>query len=160
MDKKNQINRRVLSFGIAASALPLTQAARARDLPPSGGQFMPAESEAANIAIVRDFIAAFTQEDLGTISALLADECSFRTSQQRPPVVGKDKVVGLIKGLFDLWDFELKIVQAIALGPVVLTRREDTIRAKDGQKSELKIAAGMFFLDNGRIVEWTDYILR
>lgn len=156
MDVSKGFSRRALSLGaLRATALRLTPAARAAEaLPPSGGRFVSHEGEAANIALVRDFIGALEREDLDRMAALLADDCSFRTSQGRSPFLGKPKVMETLRAFCEIWDFELKIIQATALGPVVLNKREDILQAKDGWRSKLRIAAGMFFVDDGEIVEW------
>ena len=47
----------------------------------------------------------------------------------------------------------------MVLGPIVLNERDDVITQANGPTRTFRVAAGLFFVENGKIVEWTDYVL-
>jgi limonene-1,2-epoxide hydrolase len=126
----------------------------------SAGKSVPPEVEKANVAVVNDFCAAFARKDLAKAVSLLADNCTYRPTQTRPPVVGKDKIADMIKGFLER-GAEFKVLKTIALGPLVLNERDDiVVAATGGPARTFHVAAGLFFVENAKIVEWTDYVLQ
>jgi limonene-1,2-epoxide hydrolase len=123
------------------------------------GKPVGAEVEAANVKVVNAFCAAFAKKDIDTIGSLLADDCTYRLLQNRPAVVGKAAVVETIKGFLGR-GLDFKVLKTVVLGPLVLNERDDVIGAAAGQPARtIRVNAGMFYLQNGKIVEWTDYVL-
>ena len=121
---------------------------------------VPPEVERANVAIVNAFCAAFAQKDLTRAVSLLADNCSYRPAQTRPPILGKDKVAETIKGFLER-GAEFKVLKTVALGPLVLNERDDVIITANGKETRtFHVAAGLFFVENGKIAEWTDYLIQ
>ena len=119
---------------------------------------IPPDVEKANVALVNAFCAAWGKGDITTIGNALADNCAFRISQSRPPIVGKQAVMDAITGFLKDGPIEFKILKTVVLGPVVLNEREDYLPAAGGRPARvIRIHAGMFFVANGKIVEWTDY---
>ena len=110
------------------------------------------------MAVVNDFCAAFEQKDLPKIVSLLSDDCTYRPTQTTAAVVGKDKVTETIKGFLDR-DLVLEVLDTVAFGPLVLNERDDILVTEDGTSRTFRIAAGLFFVENRKIVEWTDYYL-
>jgi limonene-1,2-epoxide hydrolase len=52
------------------------------------------------------------------------------------------------------------VLNTVALGPVVVNERDDPFAATATSPAvNFHVAAGVFFLENGKIVEWTDYIM-
>lgn len=122
---------------------------------PPGRSVTPTE-EKANAAVVSEFFAAFNRHDLPRIIALLADNCSFRVTQTRPPVQGKDAIAATIKGFLDsVVDF--KVLKSSVVGPLVVNERDDILKSAQGTRTFH--VTGMFFVDKGKIVEWTDYLV-
>ena len=78
----------VRAFGSLA-AFDLASSAHGQ-APASAGKSVPPEVERANVAVVNEFCAAFARKDLARAVSLLADNCTYRTSQTRPPLVGKE----------------------------------------------------------------------
>ena len=114
----------------------------------------------ANVAIVNAFCAAFARKDLTKAVSLLADNCSYRPAQTRPPILGKDKVAETIKGFLER-GAEFKVLKTVALGPLVLNERDDVIVMANGKDTRtFHVAAGLFFVENGKIAEWTDYVIQ
>ena len=57
---------------------------------------------------------------------------------------------------------DFKVLSTVALGPLVLNERDDIFEPSDtaqGFSGTFRVAAGLFFVENGKIVEWTDYFL-
>ena len=52
---------------------------------------------------------------------------------------------------------EFAVADTLAKGPIVLNERHDTLISP--QRTRLYHCVGMFFLADGKIVEWTDYII-
>ena len=123
------------------------------------------EVEKSNIRVVNDFCATLKSRDLTKATSLVAEKCVYRPTQMTPPVVGRDAVLARVKSFMDR-GAEFKVLKTVALGPIILNERDD-IFAKgfgDGPANAgprtFRVAAGLFFVENGQIVEWTDYVIR
>jgi limonene-1,2-epoxide hydrolase len=154
------LSRRRFAVGsLTAMMLGLTRAAVAQVAAPFG-RSIPPDVEKANVAVVARFCAAFARTDVVTAASLLADGCVYRTSQTRPPLVGKTQVAATITRFIDL-GAEFNVTRTVALGPVVLNERDDIVVMQPGEAPRtFHFAAGMFFVENGRIAEWNDYVIR
>ena len=145
--------------GLAAIAFGFARAGAAQVAPPFGAS-VPREVERANIVLVDEFCAAFARKDVAKAVSLLSDGCSYRTSQTRPPIVGKANVASTITRFIEL-GAEFKVIRSVALGPLVLNERDDVVVMTAGAPARtFHIAAGLFFIEDGRIAEWTDYVIR
>ena len=50
-----------------------------------------------------------------------------------------------------------KILRTVSLEPIVMNERDDVFGASATQPARtFHVAAGVFFVENGKIVEWTD----
>jgi limonene-1,2-epoxide hydrolase len=120
-----------------------------------------AEVEKANVAVVNEFCAAFKQKDLAKITSLLADNCIYRVSQTRPPMTGPKAVADFFRPVMERGEVDFIVLKTAVIGPVVINERDDVLPASGTQPARtLKIHAGMFFVQDGKILEWTDYIVR
>ena len=143
----------------ALATLGLARLSFAQAAAPAGKSVSP-EIEKANVAVVNDFCAAFARKDLAKAVSLLANNCTYRPTQTRPPVVGKEKIADTIKGFLER-GAEFKVLKTVAIGPLVLNERDDIIvTATNGPTRTFHVAAGLFFVENAKIVEWTDYVLQ
>lgn len=143
----------LVALSLPSVALAQSQAQQTR------GARVSAEVEKANVAVVNQFCAAMGRRDLDAALALLADNCTYRSSQTRPPAVGKEAVTAAIKGYIDRVE-AFTVLNTVALGPVVVNARDDPFAATATSPAvNFHVAAGVFFLENGKIVEWTDYIM-
>ncbi len=141
-------------LGLATLWLPTLSRAQAT---PRQGRDVPADEQKANVKLVQDFCAAFGKRDLDKIASSLADHCTYRITQTRPPIVGKDKVMEQIQTIIGAASF--KVLKTAALGPIVLNERDDTLIVPSTTVPRtIRVAAGMFFVENGKITEWTDYV--
>ena len=142
----------------ALATLGLTPLSFAQAAAPTG-KSVPPEIEKANVAVVNDFCAAFARKDLAKAVSLLADNCTYRPTQTRPPVVGKEKIADAIKGSIER-GAEFKVLKTVVIGPVVVNERDDIVTTANGPARTFHVAAGVFFVENAKIVEWTDYLLQ
>ena len=143
--------RRLLTFGgMATVAGALAGAADAADSTPA---------ERANAKIVTDFCAAWPARDIDVLMPYLADNVSYRITETTPAIVGRAAFHDRIKSIIErMTKIEFKVVDTLAKGPIVLNERHDTLVSAQGTR--LFHAVGMFFLADGKIVEWTDYIIK
>jgi len=125
------------------------------------GKFASSDEEKANVKVVDAFCGAWAKKDFDTMASTLADNCTHRLGQASPPIVGKETLMARFKDEIGKKDYELKILKTVALGPIVLNQREDNIGSIGGNPARtIRIAAGMFFVENGKIAEWTDFELK
>ena len=113
----------------------------------------PTADERANLKIVNDFMAAWTARDLAKIMAPLGDAIVYRASETAEPIKGKAAVEARLKGIVDRVD-RFDVIESWARGPMVINDRIDRFTS-----GNLKAwhGVGVFFLQDGKIVEWLDY---
>jgi len=118
----------------------------------------PTPAEQANAKIVTDFCAAWVARDIDVLMPYVADNVSYRITET-PAIVGRSVFRDRIKAILDrLTSIEFRVVETLAKGPVVLNERHDTLVSPQGTRRFH--AVGIFFLVDGKIVEWTDYIIK
>lgn len=139
-----------LSFAQAAATA--TQGAA------TSGKSVPPEVEKANIAVVNEFCAAFERKDVAKALSLLSDNCVYRVVQSRAPLVGKEKVSENVKGLIER-GAQFKLYKTVAIGPLVLNDRDDILVRATGGTITVRLT-GFFYVEDGKIAEWTDYVIR
>lgn len=111
--------------------------------------------EKGNVATVNAFCAGFGEHDLAKVLAPLADNVTYRPIETAEPVKGREQVTARIKTFIDRagrWD----VLQTFAKGPMVINERIDHIN-RDGLKAWHGV--GVFFLKDGKIVDWYDYTI-
>lgn len=111
--------------------------------------------EKANVQIVNDFCAAWSAKDLTKILSLFAETGAYRMTETVEPLKGRDAVSARIRPLVDRVD-RFEVLDTFARGPMVVNERIDrfstgTLKAWHG--------VGVFFLKDGKIVEWYDYTI-
>jgi limonene-1,2-epoxide hydrolase len=129
----------------AALSIPVTSAA-------------PAPFEAANLALVTDFCAAFAARDLTKITSYLAPNCSYRITETAAPAVGPAAVERIKSYVERSSKIEFKILDSWARGPIVINERIDSFTRPDGSPAYHLV--GVFLIKDGKIEEWTDYGIR
>lgn len=141
---------------------PLTRRtflAAAMSLPASALVAEMTDAEKINVAIVNNFCASFATRDLAKIMSFFADNGVYRMTETSPPSVGREAVSTRIKVFIDTSDtIEFKVAETFAKGPVVMNERVD--RFIGPQRNNTYHVIGVFFIKDGKIVEWTDYIIR
>jgi limonene-1,2-epoxide hydrolase len=132
-------------FGLAAMAGIRGQAGAAEQTP----------GEKANVQTVNNFCAAWPSHNLDRIMSFFAEDCAYRMTENQPPNQGRQAVEDRIKTYLDnVQSFE--VIETFAKGPMVFNERHDRFTA-----GPLKMwhGVGVFFLRNGKIVEWYDYTI-
>jgi len=110
---------------------------------------------------VTEFCESFAKGDVAKATSLLAEKCIYRPSQTSPAVTGGDAVAERVKRIIS-GGMDFKVLKTVTLGPIVVNERDDipreprTINGKVFDK--FHVVAGVFFMDDGKIVEWTDYV--
>jgi len=139
--------RKALSATAAGLAsLGLARGAQAADWTPA---------ERANVRVVNDFCAAWPSHDLQKVTSFFADDGAYRMSERQEPSKGRQAVTEKINSfLGNVVKFE--VLETFARGPMVFNERMDHF-----QNLNLKSwhGVGVFFLRDGKIVEWYDYTI-
>ena len=142
--------RQFLSAGCAAGAFLASSGVSQAANPPA--------VEAKNIQVVTDFCNLLPSGDMTKLASFFTDTVVYRLKEDAPPIVGRDAVLARIRRFFDGTDVvEVKILKSQAIGPVVINERIDIF---EGPKKHWRFhLTGMFFVKDGKIQEWTDYVI-
>jgi limonene-1,2-epoxide hydrolase len=113
----------------------------------------PTALEKTNIQVVKDFCEAWPAHDVGKIMSYFADNCAYRPLETMETAKGRAAVENEIQRFVNNVE-RFEILETWARGPMVINQRIDhftrfQIKAWHG--------TGVFFLKNGKIVEWFDY---
>jgi limonene-1,2-epoxide hydrolase len=145
---RHTTNRRLfLATGLGAAALAgLGRRAEAAE---------PTPVEKANMQLVKDFCAAWPSHDLDKILSFFAENGSYRMTETMEPSKGRDALTARIKTIINNVD-EFQILDTFARGPMVINERIDRF-----SNFVLKSwrGVGVFFIKDGKIVEWYDYTI-
>jgi len=148
MESKPQLSRRnaLSAAGAGLACLVLPHGAQAADW---------TFAERANVQVVNDFCAAWPSHDLQKVTSFFADDGAYRMSERQEPSKGRQAVTEKINSfLGNVVKFE--VLETFARGPMVFNERIDHF-----QNMNLKSwrGVGVFFLRDGKIVEWYDYTI-
>jgi limonene-1,2-epoxide hydrolase len=148
MRSKPVLSRRkaLTTAGAGLAWLGSTRGAAAAELSPA---------ERANVQVVNDFCAAWPSHDLQKVMSFFADDGAYRMSERQEPSRGRQAVTEKINSfLANVVKFE--VLETFARGPMVFNERIDHFQNL-GLKSWHGV--GVFFLRDGKIVEWYDYTI-
>jgi len=112
-------------------------------------------AEKANVQVVNDFCAAWPSHNIDRIMSFFAENCAYRVTEAQEPNKGRQAVQGRIKSFVDrVQSFD--VIETLAKGPMVFNERHDHFTS-----GPLKMwhGVGVFFLKDGKIVEWYDYTI-
>ena len=112
-------------------------------------------AEKANVQVVTDFCAAWPSHNVDKIMSFFAENCAYRVTEAQEPNKGRQAVTDRIKSFVDrVQSFE--VIESLARGPMVFNERRDHFTS-----GPLKMwhGVGVFFLKDGKIVEWYDYTI-
>ena len=118
------------------------------------------DGEKANLKLVRAFIASWSATDFDAKKAMprfLAQKCSVRLMQTMPPAT----TPAAVAAGFDMSHGErltVKFLSTYAKGPIVTTHRIDTLITPGKADQDFEVV-GVFYVQDGKIKEWTDYLL-
>jgi limonene-1,2-epoxide hydrolase len=116
-------------------------------------EWTPAEK--ANVDAVNAFCASWPSHDVTKIMSFFADPCAYRVTETQEPAKGREAVTARITSFVDRVQ-EFKVLDTFAKGPMVFNERIDSF-ASGALKSWHGV--GVFFLKDGKIVEWYDYTI-
>jgi limonene-1,2-epoxide hydrolase len=135
--------------GLIAIALATAGIAQAREL---------TATEKANVKVVQDFSAAWATGDVNKVTAFLSDDCVVRFLQTQEPIKGRSTVAEQLKKGLGNSKIVFEVLETNAAGPLVTNVRNDYITSADGKKQTFHVA-GVFYVRNGKIVEWIDAVI-
>ncbi|MCC5793650.1 MAG: nuclear transport factor 2 family protein [Chromatiales bacterium] len=140
-----------LGFGSLAQAGGHDQGVPARDQDPD-------EVEAANEDLVTRFCKAWELRDVEKLVPFLADDLVYQMFEGRPDLIGVEAFRSEVgPWLSRLVRVEWDIVRSQAIGPLVINDRIDRfIAGPDGRDMVFRVA-GIFVVQDRRIVLWRDY---
>jgi limonene-1,2-epoxide hydrolase len=147
--KTNSVTRRkaLTATGLGMAALAATSSrAQAAEW---------TDQEKANVQVVNDFCAAWSTHDLAKVTSFFADNGAYRMTEAQDPIKGLPAVTERIKSFLDrVSSFE--VMDTFAKGPMVFNERMDHFT---GGNLRTWHGVGVFFLKDGKIVEWYDYTI-
>ena len=154
-----KIQRRSLMAlgGFAGISGLLTTMATTAATESTSGKESPAETE--NARIVTEFCKGWSTRDLSKVLMFLADDCVYRMTETTPAVTGHKAISERLQPAVEKSDqVEFRVLETFARGPLVLNHRVDRFMSKTRPLSWEGV--GVFFLQNGKIKEWSDYTIR
>lgn len=115
----------------------------------------PTAAEKANIQLVKDFCAAWPSHDLEKIVAFFPENGAYRMTETMEPAKGREALTARIKTIINNVN-QFEILDTWARGPMVINERIDRF-----SNFQLKSwhGVGVFFVKDGKIVEWYDYTI-
>ncbi|HYA17575.1 MAG TPA: nuclear transport factor 2 family protein [Bryobacteraceae bacterium] len=119
--------------------------------PLAAAETTPAEK--ANIEVVNGFIASWPGHDTAKIMSFFAENCAYRMTETTEPNKGREAVTSRIAALAPTVE-GFEVLDTWARGPMVINERID--RFTSGALKSWH-GVGVFFLRDGKIVEWYDY---
>jgi len=112
-------------------------------------------SEQANVQLVNDFCASWPDHDLDKLMAFFADDGAYRMTETTELADGYDAVSTQIQTILNNVD-RFEVLDTFARGPMVVNERIDYF-------SDFAIktwhGVGVFFIRDGKIVDWYDYTI-
>jgi limonene-1,2-epoxide hydrolase len=111
--------------------------------------------EKANVKVVNDFCAAWPSHDLARVMAFFADHGAYRMTETMEPAKGRDAVTARVKTIIDRVE-KFEVLDTFARGPMVINERIDRF---SGGPLKAWHGVGVFFVKDGKIVEWYDYTI-
>jgi limonene-1,2-epoxide hydrolase len=112
-------------------------------------------AEKANVQTVKDFCASFSNRDLDRVMSFLADNCAYRIAETQEPDKGRESVAARIGSYIQMVE-KFEVLETWARGPMVFNERQDHF---NGGGLKMWHGVGVFFLRDGKIVEWYDYTI-
>ena len=116
----------------------------------------PTPDERVNIKLVTSFCEAFSADDVDRIMSFMADPCSYRVTEAMEPIKGFAAVKKQITGLVKVAD-RFEVLDTFARGPMVFNERIDHFAPGFFMRSWHGV--GVFFVKDGKIVEWQDFTI-
>lgn len=141
--------RRFILGSAAGSALALFSSGALEAAQTGGGA-------PATVQLVNEFCASVSTLDFTAMRRLFADDIVYRMTETRPPITGADAVMSTYQKL-EAKSIEFQVLETFASGPIVINHRIDRFV---GPRSFTWEGVGVFFIQDGKIKEWSDYTIR
>jgi uncharacterized protein (TIGR02246 family) len=113
-----------------------------------------ASTDAANDAMVREFLHAWERRDTEHVVDSFTDDAVYHNISMEP-LFGKAAIRAFVSGYEGVPAGRLEIRHQLASDTVVINERIDHV-VVDGRRVDVAIC-GVFEIDEGRIARWTDY---
>jgi limonene-1,2-epoxide hydrolase len=124
-------------------------------LPGSANAAQWSAAEKANVQVVNDFCAAWPSHNLDRVMSFFSENCAYRMTEAQEPNKGRQAVMDRIQSFLErVQSFE--VLETSAKGPIVINERHDHFT---GGPLKMWHGVGVFFLKDGKIVEWSDYTI-
>ncbi|MBL4582128.1 MAG: nuclear transport factor 2 family protein [Gammaproteobacteria bacterium] len=112
--------------------------------------------EQANVQLINEFCAAWPSHDLDKIMSFFADDGAYRMTETTELADGRDAVSARIQTIINNVD-RFEVLDTYSRGPMVINERIDyfsdfTLKTWHG--------VGVFFIRDGKIVDWYDYTIK
>jgi len=112
-------------------------------------------AEKANVQVVNQFCAAMPGHDISKVLSFFDENGAYRMSERQEPSKGRQAMTDKINSyLTNVVRFE--VLETLAKGPMVFNERIDHFQ---GIALKSWHGIGVFFLKDGKIVEWYDYTI-
>lgn len=121
------------------------------------------DSEKANIKLVKELMASWNTKPLDIekiVNTYFAPNATVRWAEDQPPAVGTTAAIAAAKALMPPdFQVEIRVDDIFARGPLVATSRVDVIKVP-GQADQAFNVAGVHIVKDGKLVEYTDYLVK
>ena len=109
-----------------------------------------------NEKIVNDFCKTWLKINIDEMIDYFTDDAVYHNIPIQP-LNGKPAIRKGLEGFTKMLEsVEIKIVNSVAAGNLVINERIDTMVTRDGKKADLPVV-GVFELRGGKICAWRDY---
>jgi len=112
-------------------------------------------SEKANVQVVTDFCGAWPSHNVDRVMSFFAENCAYRVTETMEPNKGRQAVRDRIQSFINQVE-RFDVLETLAKGPMVFNERHDHFT---GGPLKMWHGVGVFFLKDGKIVEWYDYTI-
>jgi limonene-1,2-epoxide hydrolase len=147
----------MVGAGVALGALAGSPARAAQGAQSADGSHSQAAHD--NLRVVNDFCASWSTLDPAKVADFFADNAVYRVTETTPPTVGRAAITPLVQRFLQrAQQVRFEILREYSVGPIVLNERHDHFHGPQGER--VFHVAGVFFVRDGKIAEWTDYIVR
>jgi limonene-1,2-epoxide hydrolase len=109
----------------------------------------------SNSQIVKDFIAAWNENNIDKACDMMAEDIFYHNIPMAP-IKGREASRAMLKGMGEMESVNWELLAIAENGEVVMTERIDGFTFKGGKKIALPLM-GIFRIRNGKIAEWKDY---
>jgi limonene-1,2-epoxide hydrolase len=117
--------------------------------------------EKTNVKAVNDFLKLWANEKVTAAEsvAFFTDDCVVRTDETKPAAVGKAAATAVFEAFISRGiRFKITTHETFAKGPMVANHRNDLVVVNGKPGPDIAVV-GMFIVRNGKIQEWTDYLM-